>query len=292
MCGNGFLYTFSMLFVKIEYSKDFPDFAEHYLLLQKNPMSSSWSLSGKLALITGGTKGIGLAVAEEFLSLGASVIVVARDSDTMRAQVERWARLELPGQGILADVSNSDDQQRIIEFVREQWGRLDILVNNVGMNIRKPFEEYQEEEYRKIFENNLFSLMAITQCCFPLLKAGNGACVINVSSVAASVDVRSGAPYGMTKAAILQLTRNLAVEWAPLGIRVNAVSPWYTRTPLAEPVLQQPERLAAILRRTPMARIAEAHEAAAAVAFLAMDKASFITGQNLEVDGGFRACGI
>lgn len=255
-------------------------------------MISSWSLSGKCALITGGTKGIGLAVADEMLALDAEVCVVARDADTMQQQLEQWKSRGLPASGILADVSLSADRQRILEAIRQKWGRLDILVNNVGMNIRKQFEEYQEDEYRQIFENNLFSLMAITRMCFPLLKEGHGPSVINISSVAASVDVRSGAPYGMTKAAILQLTRNLAVEWATHGIRVNAVSPWYTRTPLAEPVLQQPERLAAILRRTPMARIAEAPEAAAAVTFLAMDKASYITGQNLEVDGGFRACGI
>ncbi len=255
-------------------------------------MTSSWSLSGKCALITGGTKGIGLAVADEMLALDAEVCVVARDADTMQAQLAQWKSFGLPASGILADVSLSMDQQRILDIIRQKWGRLDILVNNVGMNIRKQFEEYQEDEYRQIFENNLFSLMAMTRLCFPLLKAGHGPSVVNISSVAASVDVRSGAPYGMTKAAILQLTRNLAVEWAAHGIRVNAVSPWYTRTPLAEPVLQQPERLAAILRRTPMARIAEAPEAAAAVAFLAMDKASYITGQNLEVDGGFRACGI
>jgi Tropinone reductase 1 len=259
---------------------------------QKNQMTPSWSLSGKFGLITGGTKGIGLAVANEMLALGAEICVVARNSDAMHAQLNHWAQLNLPARGVLADVSNPDDQQRILAFVQEHYGRLDILVNNVGMNIRKSFQDYQEAEYRQIFENNLFSLMAITKLCFPMLKAGNGAAVINLSSVAASVDVRSGAPYGMTKAAILQFTRNLAVEWAPHGIRVNAVSPWYTRTPLAEPVLQQPEKLAAILQRTPMARIAEAHEAAAAVAFLAMDKASFITGQNLEVDGGFRACGF
>lgn len=251
-----------------------------------------WNLSGKCALITGGTKGIGWAAAEEFLALGAEVFIVARQEGEVAAQVSEWQARGLSAYGSAADVTSPADRERIAEALTRQWGRLDVLVNNVGMNIRKPFAEYAEAEIRSVFETNLFSAVALTQLLFPLLQKGRGASVINVSSVAASVDVRSGAPYGMTKAAELQLTRSLAVEWAPFGIRVNAVSPWYTRTPLAEPVLQQPERLETILRRTPLGRIAEAEEPAAAIAFLAMDKASYITGQNIIVDGGMTACGL
>ncbi len=251
-----------------------------------------WTLSGKRALITGGTKGIGLAAAEEMLALGAEVFIVARDEAQVTAQVAAWQSAGLPASGMAADVTSPEERQRIAQTLEEQWGQLDVLVNNVGTNIRKSFADYSETEYRSVFETNLFSAVGLTQLLFPLLQKGHNAAVINVSSVAASVDVRSGAPYGMTKAAELQLTRNLAVEWAPLGIRVNAVSPWYTRTPLAAPVLQQPERLEVILRRTPLNRIAEPEEVAAAIAFLAMDKASYITGQNLIVDGGMTISGL
>jgi tropinone reductase I len=251
-----------------------------------------WTLSGKCALITGGTKGIGLAAAEEFLALGAEVFIVARNESEVSTQVSEWQARGLPAFGRAADVTSPADREHIAEAVARQWGRLDVLVNNVGMNIRKPFAEYADAEIRSVFETNLFSAVTLTQLLFPLLQKGRGASVINVSSVAASVDVRSGAPYGMTKAAELQLSRSLAVEWAPMGIRVNAVSPWYTRTPLAEPVLQQPERLEAILRRTPLGRIAEPEEPAAAIAFLAMDKSSYITGQNIIVDGGMTASGL
>ena len=250
---------------------------------------SSWTLEGKCALVTGGTKGIGWAIAEEFLLLGAEVFIVARNAEDVEMRLAEWKRRDLPAYGLRADVTVEADRAAMIAAVEQRWGRLDVLVNNVGMNIRKPFAEYEEAEYRSIFETNLFSVLAITQLCFPLLQRGRGASVVNISSVAASVDVRSGAPYGMTKAAELQLTRSLAVEWAPLGIRVNAVSPWYTRTPLAEPVLRQPERLEGILRRTPLGRIAEMEELAAAAAFLAMDKSSYITGQNIVVDGGMMA---
>ncbi len=121
---------------------------------------------------------------------------------------------------------------------------------------------------------------------------GSGASVVNVASVAGRVDVGSGAPYGMTKAALIQLSRNLAVEWARHGIRVNAVSPWYTDTPLVETVLNNPDRLQRIIDRTVLERVAQPEEVAAVAAFLAMDKASYITGQNIEIDGGMAAKGI
>ena len=152
--------------------------------------------------------------------------------------------------------------------------------------------EYQVEEYRSIFEVNLFSVVEMCRLCFPLLLRGSNASVVNVASVAGSVDVQSGAPYGMTKAAEIQLTRHLAAEWAPHNIRVNAISPWYTVTPLTEAVLTQPERLNRIIARTPLGRVAQAEEMAGVVAFLAMDKASYITGQNIAVDGGMMIKGL
>lgn len=251
-----------------------------------------WNLNGKRAVITGASKGIGLATALEMAALGAELCLVARDQGTLDAALTSALNQNIECWGITADVSDSKDQQRLVEAIGERWDYLDILVNNVGMNIRKPFYEYEEAEYRKVFETNLFSALSMTKRCFPLLRKSPGASVINVASVAGLVDVRSGAPYGMTKAAMLQMTRHLAVEWAPYGIRVNAVSPWYTRTPLAEPVLQQPERVALILENTPIGRVAEADEVAAAIAFLAMDQASYITGHNLVVDGGMTAQGM
>ena len=247
-----------------------------------------WSLEGKKAVVTGGTKGIGLAIAQEFLDLGAEVLVVARDTKQIENKLRGSARLfRLDG-----DVTDAAFRQRILQKVNENWGKLDLLVNNVGTNIRKKFIEYTEGEYRKVFETNLFSMTALTQGAFELLKNSGHASVINIASYAGAFDVQSGTPYGMTKAAVIQLTRHLAVEWAPFNIRVNAVSPWYIETPLTVPVLSQPDRLEKIVARTPLGRVGQPEEISGIVAFLAMDKSSYITGQNIFVDGGASVKGL
>jgi len=251
-----------------------------------------WDLQGKKALITGGTKGIGRAIAEEFLELGAEVMIVARNSKEVHELVHLWQETGKLVTGVVADVSDEEGRQWIKAAIQERWGRLDVLVNNVGMNIRKKLVEYVEEEYRQIFDVNLFATIELCRLCQPYLQLGIGASVVNIASVAGSVDVGSGAPYGMTKAALIQLTRNLAAEWAEFGIRVNAVSPWYTDTPLVEKVLKQPDRFQRIIDRTLLNRVAQAEEVAAAAAFLAMDRASYITGQNIVIDGGMAAKGI
>lgn len=251
-----------------------------------------WSLEGKRALITGGSKGIGLAAADEFLALGAEVLIVARGAAELRRVVDERVAAGLPIAGIAADVGAEMGRRAVIEAVTARWHGLDTLVNNAGTNIRRPTVAYELQQVLQILDVNLMSAYELTRALFPWLRRGNGPSVINIASVAGMVDVGSGTPYAMTKAALIQLTRNLAGEWANEGIRVNAVSPWYTETPLAAPVLQDPERLDCIVTRTPLARVATADEVAAAIAFLAMDKASYITGENLVVDGGMTIKGL
>jgi NAD(P)-dependent dehydrogenase (short-subunit alcohol dehydrogenase family) len=252
----------------------------------------NWNLKGKKALVTGGTKGLGLAIVEEFLSLGAEVFFVARNQSEVDNLINNFQSRGAAADGMAADVSQSDARRKILDTINARWDRLDILVNNVGTNVRKRFIEYSEEEYRRLFDINLFSLTEMCRLAHPLLAKGENASVINMASVAGWFDIQSGPPYGMTKAAIIQLTRHLAAEWAQYNIRVNSVSPWYIATPLTVPVFANPSRLEKIIERTPMARVGQPFEVASAVAYLAMDHASYITGQDIKVDGGMSIKGL
>ncbi|MFZ6001593.1 MAG: SDR family oxidoreductase [Bacteroidota bacterium] len=251
-----------------------------------------WSLRGKKAIVTGGTKGIGLAIVEEFLSLEAEVLLVARNDALLFETVGRLKNDGAKVSGLVGDVTDAAFREQLLATTSKQWSAVDILVNNVGTNLRKKLVDYTEAEYRQIFETNLFSLTEMCRLFHPLLKNSGKGSVINISSVAGSFDVLSGPPYGMTKAAIIQLSRHLAVEWAPDNIRVNTVSPWYIETPLTESVLSNPERLQKIIDRTPMGRVGQPYEVASTVAYLAMDHASYITGQNIQVDGGLSSKGL
>jgi Tropinone reductase 1 len=255
-------------------------------------MENRWRLKDKVALVTGGTKGIGAAVVEEMLALGAAVLVVARKQPDVEEAVDRYRQQGLPAYGAPLDMSRAEDRRQAVRKAEELWGRLDILVNNVGTNIRKKIPDFSEEEYQFLLQTNLTSAFDLSRQALPLLRQSSQGNVVHISSVAGLTHVRTGAVYGMTKAALVQLARNQAVEWAAEGIRVNAVAPWYIRTPLADAVLQDETFLESVLSRTPMNKVGEPADVAGAVAFLCMPAAAFITGQCLNVDGGFTIYGF
>jgi Tropinone reductase 1 len=253
--------------------------------------SNRWNLSGKLALVTGGTKGIGLSIVNEFLDLGASVVTISRNEDDLlelHSQINEPNRLKI----FKADISDPVERNNLIAFVKKQWSHLDILVNNVGTNIRKPITEYSQAEYENIISTNLHSVFDLTKMAFPLLKLSQQGNVINITSVAGLTFIRTGAIYAMTKAAVIQLTKNLAGEWARYNIRVNAIAPWYIKTPLVEKVLDDPEYLKNVLERTPMKKIGNPEDVSGAVSYLCMPASGYITGHCLNVDGGFMINGF
>ena len=213
----------------------------------------------------------------------------------------RWKRVrdeladEFPDRAVhamAADVADDEDRREILDWVEDQDDGLNILVNNAGGNLTKATVDYTEDEWRGIFEINLFSAFELSRYAHPLLTRHAVSSIVNVGSVSGVTAVRSGAPYGMTKAALHQLTRNLAVEWAEDGVRVNAVAPWYIRTRRTSGKLADADYYEEVIERTPMRRIGEPEEVAAAVGFLCLPAASYITGECIAVDGGFLRYGF
>lgn len=253
-----------------------------------------WRLDGQLALVTGGSAGIGRAIVRELLGFGARVLVAARDGDGLDALRTELAE-EFPDGELrtcVADVSDEEQRRELLDWVEDIGDGLNILVNNAGGNLTKPANDYTEDEWRGIFETNLFSAFELSRYAHPLLTRHAASAIVNVGSVSGITHVRSGAPYGMSKAAMHQMTRNLACEWAEDGIRVNSVAPWYIRTRRTSGKLADPDYLDDVLLRTPMGRIGEPEEVAAAVAFLCLPASSYITGECIAVDGGFLRYGF
>jgi tropinone reductase I len=253
-------------------------------------MHNRWNLSGKKALVTGGSRGIGLAIVHEFISLGCEVLFVARNQDDIDKVLSETNDSRLSG--LQADIGNDNDRHKMLLAVNKKWSVLDILVNNAGMNLRKHTIDYTDNEYKKIMDINLFAAWALCRLFYPLLTGSDQGNIINIASVAGQTSVSSGVVYGMSKSAMIHMTKYLAVEWAGEGIRVNAVAPWYINTSLTENVLSDEPYRNEVISRTPLGKTGEAADVAAAAAFLCMPAAAYITGQTLGVDGGFTALGF
>lgn len=234
---------------------------------------------------------------EELAKKGCRILICSRNQEDLTRVTKEWNE----GQGfdvtaICADVSTTEGLDLLFSEI-ENWlgettdnNRLDILVNNVGTNIRKPSVEYSQQDTQTIWKTNFDSMFGLTMKCYPLLKRNPGelsSSVINIGSVAGVTCMKSGTPYAATKAAMNQLTGNLACEWGLDGIRVNCVAPWYINTELAREVLKDEAYLKSVVERTPMGRVGEPEEVAGLVVFLCLPIAQYISGQVISVDGGF-----
>lgn len=249
-------------------------------------MNVNFDLTGNRALVTGGSKGIGRGIAEEFLLSGAVVTITARNAQEVASLVAEWTAEGFPAYGLAADIASENGRQNAVQFAAEKMGGIDSLINNVGTNNRKFALDYNAAEYEQLMSTNLTSAFEMSRLCHRFLKLSGKGSIVNLGSIAGAFALPTGTPYAMTKAALTAMTRNLAYEWAPDQIRVNCIAPGFIRTPLTEPLLAKNSFEDTVLRTIPLRRIGDPSEIGSLAAYLCMQGASYLTGQTIIVDGG------
>ena len=246
-------------------------------------MTDLFDLSGRVALITGSTRGIGRAIAEELAGAGAAVVVSNESAGDTAVAAEALTALGHRAQGQACDVTSIADLRALVDATVEHFGQLDILVCNAG--ITGAAGSWDVDDFDRVMAVNLRSVVALCDLARPHLIARGGSATL-VSSISGHRGNAGINAYALSKAGLAQLARNLAVQWGPQGVRVNAVSPGLIRTEIAEPLLADEAFRARRMAMTPLRRAGEPHEVASAVRFLASPAAAFVTGHDLVVDGG------
>jgi NAD(P)-dependent dehydrogenase (short-subunit alcohol dehydrogenase family) len=238
----------------------------------------------KIAIVTGGGSGIGYAITEKFIQHRILTIIIGRDEDKLRSATERLGSLCIP---LVADLNDITALPSLVKSITDRYGRVDVLVNNAGINMKKNFVDVTDEDFQKIILTNLtavFSLSREVVKC--MLEKGSGS-IINISSMASQYGLPKVIAYTASKSAIEGMTRAMAVELSPQGIRTNCIAPGFIATDMSAKALNgDPERKAKVLGRTPMGKLGEPSDVAEAALFLALDGSRFITGTILPVDGG------
>jgi len=255
-------------------------------------MKDRFRLDGAVAVVTGGSRGIGRAAAEALAAAGARIVVADRDEPAGAAAAQVMSAAGTPSQAIAVDIAREDQVDALFAEVLRREGRLDVLVNNAGAAIRKPATELPLEDWDKVVAVNMTgTFLCARAAARHMIAAGKGGAIVNVASIMglSGGGLYPNISYQTTKGAIVNMTRALAVEWAPQNIRVNAIAPTYVRTEFIAPILANPELVQKIEAMTPLRRLAEPEEVAAAILFLASPAAAMITGHTLPVDGGFLA---
>jgi tropinone reductase I len=237
-------------------------------------------------IVTGASRGIGQAIVQELIRRGARVLGVARNLDTSSAPSE-----ESNCSYVQADVTVEADRVKIIETAKRLFNRIDGVINNAGRPYRAPASATSLEEFRLLLEVNLLGAFALAEAAYEELRASSGT-VVNVSSVTSQRVLPNRLAYGSTKAALDHMTRSLAVEWGPDGIRVNGVLPWFTRTEMVRKVLEDAAFEQELIAATPLGRLAEPADIARVFVFLALPDSAYVTGQLIAVDGGYLAQGL
>ncbi|UCF72200.1 MAG: glucose 1-dehydrogenase [Deltaproteobacteria bacterium] len=252
-------------------------------------MKELFSLKGKIAIVTGGNGGIGKGIAHGFAAVGGNIVIAARN----KAKTHETAR-EIKSQygvqvlGVQVDVRHEDQIQAMVAQATDRFGQIDILVNNAGINIRNMPQDYRLDEWDEILDTNLRSAFLCSKAVYPAMKEAGGGKIISIGSMTSIFGGAKLAPYGTSKGGIVQLTRSLAVAWAPDNIQVNAILPGWINTDLTRQARKElPGLNERVLARTPVGRWGEPKDLAGAAIFLASSTSNFVTGVALPVDGGF-----
>ncbi|MCC5830028.1 MAG: glucose 1-dehydrogenase [Phycisphaeraceae bacterium] len=264
-----------------------------------------FDLSGKVALVTGGASGIGMAIAVGLVDHGARVMVGSRNREKVEQAVKEIQRTAEANDadhiaddaepyvaGVSLDVTNNKSVEKAIAEVVDEFGRLDILVNSAGVMLRKPTFELTPEQFNEIYNTHVTGSLRCAQAAGVLMREQHSGCIINLASISSFVDLVEVAAYAAAKNAIMGLTRSLANEWAKYGIRTNSIAPGFIPTDINRKMIENTDRGRRILEHTPMGRFGEASEIAGAAIYLASPAAGFVNGHCLVVDGGYLASGI
>jgi NAD(P)-dependent dehydrogenase (short-subunit alcohol dehydrogenase family) len=238
----------------------------------------------KLAIITGGATGIGLAIASKFAGNHIKTILVSRDETKLKQACENLGH---NSDYLVFDLTNLPELPALVEKIRSKYGKIDILVNNAGIHVKKSISDLSNEEFQKVVLTNQTAMFSLTKEVSKIMQQQGGGAIVNISSMASLYGIPNVIAYTATKSAIEGMTRAMAVELAPFGIRVNCVAPGFIKTRMSAAALDlDPERKNKVLSRTPLGRLGEPEEVANTIYFLVSDAASYITGVVLPVDGG------
>jgi 2-deoxy-D-gluconate 3-dehydrogenase len=251
-----------------------------------------FDLTGRVALVTGANSGIGRAMALGLAGAGAAIAVAGRNQEKNTAVADEVAALGVRAEAVQADVRDEVSCRAMVEETVRRLGRLDILINNAGTNIRKAPETYTLDEWREVLETNLTSVFVTSQAAYPHMKRGGRGKIVNIGSMLSIFGAPFAAPYGASKGGVVQLTKGLATSWARDNIQVNAVLPGWIDTPLTTQARIDVDGLHdRVLARTPAARWGVPEDLAGIAVFLASPASDFITGVAIPVDGGYSAQG-
>jgi len=250
---------------------------------------SMFNLAGKRALVTGSSRGLGFAIAVALAGAGADVILNSRDPETLGKATADLADSGARARAVAFDVTNGESVSEAVDYIEREIGPIDILVNNAGMQHRSPLEQFPEDKFEQVMRTNVTSVFLVGQAVAKHMIPRAAGKIINICSLMVSVARPSIAPYAASKAAVANLTRGMATEWARHGLNVNGIAPGYFKTELNEALVKDPEFTEWVEKRTPMGRWGDVAELGGAAIFLASDADSFVNGHILYVDGAFMA---